>query len=790
MEIEENSNDTSFIDMKRTAIDSSGHLGFFYDACRDCLVEQHNMNHQEESYKTHKTVKGEIKYGNDDKPQNLLRLLSIDEHLILSILLRLTPSTGKASLIDYSHLSNEYTRLFCYSYIDRIQKLPDTIIDIERLMNSPIFSTAATHIITGIEWGHDLVVFLQLPADHHVATQIDNVLNKLLSSLLYENNISSLTQYEESLLENIVHTKVYTNSSELNNLNKVRDVCQYIKENINNISVYPIKYILRPIKYFYPQYNGECVKFTLLSRELNGYIEDYVLQLIIQMKQLEKTIVEDMPKFLCEHLKQQQNNIQIQWLNLKEKIRKEFERLSNLVIQIRNGQAGNLIIEQIFNNNEQMMMNNNVNDLMKNLKNLEEKENFIRYLIQQNFQYLNITEYNINQTDNEKSIQHKLVQNDQHHRILCSNDCLNKDNSEKLHNIICDLVEEAKNNSNIHLIYADFSDCSFQLSSMMVLSSIKDIYEDITHQPPLTTTIETSPSSFTQPEVPILPSSDTDISSVTLAVTSMAIDDTINILLLGETGVGKSTFINAFANYLTFNTLEEAEIGQRVVLIPVSFMITIGDNFEEHIVKFGDIDDLKNEDFNHPGQSVTQHCKSYIFNLNDSDRRKLRIIDTPGFGDTRGIEQDDRNMEHILEYLSNFTHLNAICFLFKPNESKLNIYYRLCFTRLFSLLHQNNVNNVIFCFTNSRSTFYTPGDSGPILKRMLTSLSISGVPFNKKNTFCFDSESFRYLVALQNGIQFSDLDKQEYVMSWIKSVIDAKRLIQYICKELTDRCIQ
>ncbi|CAF3407339.1 unnamed protein product, partial [Rotaria socialis] len=175
----------------------------------------------------------------------------------------------------------------------------------------------------------------------------------------------------------------------------------------------------------------------------------------------------------------------------------------------------------------------------------------------------------------------------------------------------------------------------------------------------------------------------------------------------------------------------------------------------------------------------------YVFHLNDTDQTKLRIIDTPGFGDTRGIEQDHKNMQHILEYINNLTHLNAICFLLKPNASRLNIFFQSCLTQLFSLFGTNALNNIIFCFTSARSTFYTPGDTAPLLKKMLTSLSIGNVPFSKKNVFCFDSESFRYLVARQNNIRFDSNEKQEYEMSWKTSVSESKRLIDYMHKDVT-----
>jgi ribosome biogenesis GTPase A len=312
------------------------------------------------------------------------------------------------------------------------------------------------------------------------------------------------------------------------------------------------------------------------------------------------------------------------------------------------------------------------------------------------------------------------------------------------------LINEYGTNANLRLIYADFSYCSFSLPEIIILPTDK-ISDNPSMEKPST-------SSSTKGEV--------------------------NILLLGESGVGKSTFINAFIQYLAFKTLEEAESKEPIVLIPVSFLMTTGDNFEEKKINFGTADNFNNEDFNHPGESVTQHCKSYVFALNKLDGQKLRIIDTPGFGDTRGIDQDDANMQHILKYINNLTHLNAICFLFKPNASRLNNFFPICLTQLLDLLGPDARQNIIFCFTNARPTFYTPGDTAPLLKAMLSNFSIGDIPFKKENTFCFDSESFRYLVALKNGINFDELDRKEYEMSWSTSLKESNRLVSYVTTEL------
>ncbi|KAF9285497.1 hypothetical protein BGZ68_003808 [Mortierella alpina] len=249
-------------------------------------------------------------------------------------------------------------------------------------------------------------------------------------------------------------------------------------------------------------------------------------------------------------------------------------------------------------------------------------------------------------------------------------------------------------------------------------------------------------------------------------------DDEINILLLGETGVGKSTFINAFANYLRYDSLEVAERMEMTTLIQSSFEI---DGKKVTAGKPDQNEKLKD------GQSSTQYCRSYVFPLNDDI--KIRLIDTPGIGDTRGVKQDRINFEEIMDYISGFDKINGVCILLLPDTPRLTTSFRFCIDELLLHLHKSAADNIIFTFTKTRSSFYGPGDTMTPLKTYMKGLereSGIAVPLESNTMFFFDNESFRLYAALKQGISFDQNTKDAFGASWIKSVEEARRLIKRV----------
>ncbi|KOS21323.1 hypothetical protein ESCO_006786 [Escovopsis weberi] len=238
---------------------------------------------------------------------------------------------------------------------------------------------------------------------------------------------------------------------------------------------------------------------------------------------------------------------------------------------------------------------------------------------------------------------------------------------------------------------------------------------------------------------------------------------------MGETGVGKSTFINAFVNYLSFSTLDEAQEADGLTSTMDRERPDIG--IQEYHVSVGARDD---EEDGSKGDSATQKTAVYPVTIGS---KTYRLIDTPGIGDTRGTSFDKKNMADILETISSYDELHGILILLKSNNSRLTVTFRFCVQELLTHLHRSAAEAMAFGFTNTRISNYTPGDTFKPLKTLLTAYSDVGLSLSTSTTYCFDSESFRYLAARKQGVPVDN--EEDFRRSWDHSRKEALRLVDY-----------
>ena len=165
-------------------------------------------------------------------------------------------------------------------------------------------------------------------------------------------------------------------------------------------------------------------------------------------------------------------------------------------------------------------------------------------------------------------------------------------------------------------------------------------------------------------------------------------ESSTNILVIGETGHGKSTWINALINYLQGIQLEEK------IRYNLFNEKKLQDDYQKIYGK------------KIQGASVTD--KPAVYNIDSSAvfNNPIRIIDTAGYGDTRN---DDKNSfdETITNDIKNFLEssiintINAVCLIMKAQENRVHKRVKYVLDKLLSLFGKDIMKNMVIIFTHA-----------------------------------------------------------------------------------------
>ncbi|KAJ2983882.1 hypothetical protein NQ176_g379 [Zarea fungicola] len=245
-----------------------------------------------------------------------------------------------------------------------------------------------------------------------------------------------------------------------------------------------------------------------------------------------------------------------------------------------------------------------------------------------------------------------------------------------------------------------------------------------------------------------------------------------NILLLGQTGIGKSTFINAFLNYLNYETLNQALRSPDALAYDIPFQFAYHDeNNTRREVRYGN--ESVCEIFSFLGKSGTQKCESYPFCV---DGKVFRFIDTPGICDPRGVEKDHDHIRNILDTLEHCQNIRMVLFLLEPNVSRLTPAFEFCMRELLSRLHKSAARNIVFGFTKSAATNFRLSSTDGVLRTTLEKAN-ANITLGHDNMFFFDALGFQYLAAFKASGH--TMPRKEFAeMCWKESVANAKRLLK------------
>ncbi|OWA53993.1 hypothetical protein BV898_18416 [Hypsibius exemplaris] len=154
------------------------------------------------------------------------------------------------------------------------------------------------------------------------------------------------------------------------------------------------------------------------------------------------------------------------------------------------------------------------------------------------------------------------------------------------------------------------------------------------------------------------------------------------VLLLGETGSGKSTLINYM--FIGLNGSKDRQA------------VLVSNRYYKSVLK-SSIDDDPEADPANPQISQTLRCTTYSIGPPSA---RFHFIDTPGMSDTRGIEQDNENTNNILIAAAEAGSLSAVIVVVNGTACRITATLSNALSRMRGNMPDAVLRNIIVVMTN------------------------------------------------------------------------------------------
>ena len=231
------------------------------------------------------------------------------------------------------------------------------------------------------------------------------------------------------------------------------------------------------------------------------------------------------------------------------------------------------------------------------------------------------------------------------------------------------------------------------------------------------------------------------------------------LLLIGETGSGKTTLLDAFVNYL--NAIE------------------FTDNWRWKLVDETHLNHLSG------GESKTSEMVTYYIN-DHQNKFNVRIIDTPGFGDTKGINVDDQITYKFEALFKEISEIDYILLTIKSTETRLKAGSKYVYDRVQQIFGKDAKDRfILMCtfadgkpplcldtikdfhfekyFTFNNSALYSPSHNADVTTKFFWKMAMESVKHFLTYIIERDSPPLSLNLSKQN------LEQRNYLLESINS---------------------